>query len=389
MRTRRLRVSHAFHSVRMDGMLAEFGEVLRSVEFRAPSVPVVSNVSGAVAGEELCSPEYWVRHVRETVRFADGLDALREQGVGSFLELGPDGTLAALVDGDGVSALRRDRPEPLTVMAALGGLYVRGVEVDWDAVFPGGRRVDLPTYAFQRQRFWLESASDQPATSAVDTAFWDAVERGDARALGIDEEQPLSAVLPALASWRRARQEQSVIDGWRYRLGWTPVPAVFGEASLTGTWLVVVEPGADGTDVAAALRSAGADVEVVTVMTSAELSAGPVAGVVSLLSVEATVSLLQAFVAAEIDAPLWCVTRGGVSAVDGDLVDPDQAGVWGLGRVIGLEHPDRWGGLIDLPAELDDRTGKALVGVLAGDSGEDQVAIRATGVWGARLMRAA
>ncbi|MGW4081389.1 acyltransferase domain-containing protein, partial [Streptomyces asiaticus] len=271
VRTRRLRVSHAFHSVRMDGMLAEFGEVLRSVEFRAPSVPVVSNVSGAVAGEELCSPEYWVRHVRETVRFADGLDALREQGVGSFLELGPDGTLTALVDGDGVSALRRDRPEPLTVMAALGGLYVRGVEVDWDAVFPGGRRVDLPTYAFQRQRFWLESASDQPATSAVDTAFWDAVERGDARALGIDEEQPLSAVLPALASWRRARQEQSVIDGWRYRLGWTPVPAVSGEASLTGTWLVVAEPGADGTDVAAALRSVGADVEVVTVVTSAEL----------------------------------------------------------------------------------------------------------------------
>ncbi|GDY50974.1 hypothetical protein SVIO_015970 [Streptomyces violaceusniger] len=233
--------------------------------------------------------------MRETVRFADGLETLRGLGVGSFLELGPDGTLTALADGDGVPVLRRDRPEPLTVMAALGGLYVRGVEVDWAAVFPGGRRVDLPTYAFQRQRFWLESASDQTATSAVDAAFWDAVERGDARALGIDEEQPLRAVLPALASWRRARQEESVIDGWRYRLGWTPIPAVSGEAGLTGSWLVVVEPGADGTDVAAALRSAGADAEVVT---SAELDAGPVAGVVSLLSVEATVSLLQALVAA-------------------------------------------------------------------------------------------
>ncbi|WP_425574731.1 beta-ketoacyl synthase N-terminal-like domain-containing protein, partial [Streptomyces asiaticus] len=232
VRTRRLRVSHAFHSARMDGMLAEFGEVLNGVEFRVPSVPVVSNVSGAVAGEELCSPEYWVRHVRETVRFADGLDTLRELRVGSFLELGPDGTLTALADGDGLPVLRRDRPEPLTVMAALGGLYVRGVEVDWDAVFPGGRRVDLPTYAFQRQRFWLESASDQPATSAADTVFWDAVERGDARALGIDEEQPLSAVLPALASWRRAWQEQSVIDAWRYRLGWTAIPAVSGEAGL-------------------------------------------------------------------------------------------------------------------------------------------------------------
>ncbi|MCQ8195690.1 acyltransferase domain-containing protein, partial [Streptomyces rugosispiralis] len=105
VRVRRLRVSHAFHSARMDGMLAEFGEVLQGVEFRAPSVPVVSNVSGVVAGEELCSPEYWVRHVRETVRFAEGLSTLRELGVGSFLELGPDGTLSALVDGDGVSVL--------------------------------------------------------------------------------------------------------------------------------------------------------------------------------------------------------------------------------------------------------------------------------------------
>ncbi|WP_325116456.1 type I polyketide synthase [Streptomyces sp. GMR22] len=389
VRTRRLRVSHAFHSARMDGMLAEFGEVLSGVEFRAPNVPVVSNVSGAVAGEELCSPEYWVRHVRETVRFADGLDTLREQGVGSFLELGPDGTLSALADGDGLPVLRRDRPEPRTVMAALGGLYVRGVQIDWDAVFPGARWVDLPTYAFQRERFWLEPSPERPATSAVDAAFWDAVERGDLGSFGIDVEQPLSAALPALSSWRRARQEQSDIDGWRYRLGWTPIPGVPGEPGLTGTWLVVVEPGVDGTDVAAALRSAGADAKVVTVMTSAELNAGPVAGVVSLLPVEAAVALLQTLVAAEVDAPLWCVTRGGVSVVDGDLADPDQAGVWGLGRVIGLEHPDRWGGLIDLPAELDDRAGRVLVGILAGDTGEDQIAIRATGTWGARLTRAA
>ncbi|MBU3869451.1 KR domain-containing protein, partial [Streptomyces sp. 4503] len=113
-----------------------------------------------------------------------------------------------------------------------------------------------------------------------------------------------------------------------------------------------------------------------------------VAGVVSLLSVEATVSLLQNLLAAGVDAPLWCVTRGAVAAVDGDVVDPDQAGVWGLGRVIGLEHPDRWGGLIDLPAVMDDPTEEALATVLAGDTGEDQIAIRATGTWAARLTRA-
>ncbi|WP_432445645.1 type I polyketide synthase [Streptomyces rapamycinicus] len=383
VRTRRLRVSHAFHSARMDGMLAEFGEVLNGVEFCAPSVPVVSNVSGAVAGEELCSPEYWVRHVRETVRFADGLSTLREQGVGSFLELGPDGTLTALVDGDGVPVLRRDRPEPLAVMAALGGLYVRGVEVEWDAVFPGARRVDLPTYAFQRERFWLESSPGRPVTSAVDAGFWDAVERGDAEALGVDAEQPLSVALPALASWRRARQEQSVIDAWRYRLSWAPVTGP--SSQLSGLWLVVVEPDEAEADVVAALRGAGAEVRVVTID---ELDAGPVAGVVSLLSVEATVSLLQALVAAGGDAPLWCVTRGAVSVVDGDVVDPYASAVWGLGRVIGLEHPDRWGGLIDLPTAWGERTSGLLCSVLSGATGEDHTAIRGDEVLGCRLSRA-
>ncbi|WP_437113986.1 type I polyketide synthase, partial [Streptomyces violaceusniger] len=391
VRTRWLRVSHAFHSSRMDGMLAEFGEVLGSVEFRAPSVPVVSNVSGVVAGEELCSPEYWVRHVRETVRFADGLDTLRGLGVGSFLELGPDGTLSALADGDGLPVLRPDRPEPLTAMAALGGLYIRGVQVDWAAVFPGARRVDLPTYAFQRERFWLEPSSAQPATSAVDAAFWEAVERGDFGSFGIDAGQPLNAALPALAAWRRVRQEQSVIDGWRYRLGWAPIPQVSEEPVLTGTWLLVVEPGGGADDLTGAMRAAGAEVRMVTVAEVAELAevAAPetvpaTAGVVSLLPVEETVLLSQTL---RTTAPLWCVTRGAVSVVDGDVVDPDQAGVWGLGRVIGLEHPDRWGGLIDLPPVVNEGVGAWLCRVLSGGTGEDQVAVRAAGAWGARLTR--
>ncbi|WP_425581553.1 type I polyketide synthase, partial [Streptomyces yatensis] len=380
--TRWLRVSHAFHSSRMDGMLAEFGEVLRGVEFRAPNVPVVSNVSGVVAGEELCSPDYWVRHVRETVRFADGLDTLRGLGVGTFLELGPDGTLTALADGDGLPVLRPGRPEPTAAMEALGGLFVRGVEVDWRAVFPGARQVDLPTYAFQRERFWLEPSSAQPATSAVDAAFWNAVERGDADVLGVDAEQPLSAALPALASWRRARREESVVDAWRYRVTWTPV--VGPPSQLSGLWLVVIESDGAETDVVAALRASGAEVRVVTVE---ELDAGPVAGVVSLLSVEATVSLLQNLLSAGVDAPLWCVTRGAVSVVDGDVVDPYASAVWGLGRVIGLEHPERWGGLVDLPTSWDERTSGLLCSVLSGATREDHTAIRGNEVFGCRLSR--
>ncbi|MFH8979111.1 SDR family NAD(P)-dependent oxidoreductase, partial [Streptomyces sp. NPDC017890] len=188
-KTRRLRVSHAFHSPLMDDMLAEFGEALRDVEFRAPRIPVVSNVTGAVADRELCAPEYWVRHVREAVRFSEGLTRLRDLGTTTFLELGPDGTLTALAQAGAagreaafVPALRAERPEPATVVTALGQLHVRGVQLDWRALLPGARRVELPTYAFQRTRFWLE-----PSRTAGEAADF---------GLGALEHPLLSALVP-------------------------------------------------------------------------------------------------------------------------------------------------------------------------------------------------
>ncbi|MFF7130687.1 SDR family NAD(P)-dependent oxidoreductase, partial [Streptomyces sp. NPDC008240] len=159
----RLRVSHAFHSPLMDPMLEDFRRVVEGLEFSAPSLPVVSNLTGRIAAsEELCSPDYWVRHVREAVRFADGIRTLTATGVTRFLELGPDGVLTAMAaesaDADAVFAavLRKDRDEEWTTLQALARLYVDGAKVDWTAVFTGtgAHHVDLPTYPFQHQRYW-------------------------------------------------------------------------------------------------------------------------------------------------------------------------------------------------------------------------------------------
>ncbi|MEU4898936.1 SDR family NAD(P)-dependent oxidoreductase, partial [Streptomyces sp. NPDC044780] len=161
-RVRRLRVSHAFHSSLMEGMLEDFRRVAESVEYAEPRIPLVLNVSGQVGAPD--GAEYWVRHVREAVRFHDGVRALAAEGVATFVELGPDGTLSGMaqdsVAGVSVPVLRRDRPEPETLMAAVAHAYVRGVPVDWTASLPAGaRQVDLPTYPFQRQRYWLRSSS--------------------------------------------------------------------------------------------------------------------------------------------------------------------------------------------------------------------------------------
>ncbi|WP_456043568.1 SDR family NAD(P)-dependent oxidoreductase [Streptomyces rochei] len=163
-RTTRLKVSHAFHSPLMEPMLDEFRRVASGLTYHAPAVPVVSNVTGRLAEPgDLQDPEYWVRHVRGTVRYHDGIRTLEGEGVRTFVEVGPQAVLAGLGCGEDavfVAAQRRDRAEAVQLVTALGELHTRGVTVDWQAFFAGrgARTVDLPTYAFQRERFWLDAA---------------------------------------------------------------------------------------------------------------------------------------------------------------------------------------------------------------------------------------
>nr|BAA76543.1 polyketide synthase [Micromonospora griseorubida] len=177
-RVRRLNVSHAFHSPHVDEVLEEFRKAAAEVRYGRPLVPVVSNVTGRVATEdELGSAEYWVRHLREPVRFHDGIRTLLDRGATTLVELGPDGVLCGLAaqcldpDRDEVAlvpALHRTSGEVRSLVAAAATVHVRGHDVDWNGFFAetGARRVDLPTYAFQRQRYWASVSppgSDQTA----------------------------------------------------------------------------------------------------------------------------------------------------------------------------------------------------------------------------------
>ncbi|WP_409235911.1 SDR family NAD(P)-dependent oxidoreductase [Streptomyces sp. PA5.6] len=171
-----LEVAHGFHSALMEPMLADFHEVLDQVAFAAPRLGAVSTVTGGSAVGEWSSPDYWVRQVREPVRFADAVQELEARGVGRFVELGPGSVLSGLLSGcvqnpgsTVVASLRGGRGEVESVTAALARVHVVGQRVDWEAFFDGrggsGRRVELPTYAFQRQRYWLQESSGSDAGS--------------------------------------------------------------------------------------------------------------------------------------------------------------------------------------------------------------------------------
>ncbi|EPH42908.1 putative Oleandomycin polyketide synthase, modules 5 and 6 [Streptomyces aurantiacus JA 4570] len=451
-KVRWLKVSHAFHSPLMAPVLDDFRKVAENLTYRDTALPVVSNLTGRLAtADELKDPEYWVRHIREAVRFHDGLTALTDFGVSTLLELGPDSVLTAMAHDTVtdpaaqtglIAALRKDRPETDTFLTALAKAYVRGVEVDWTPLYapatPRGR-VDLPTYAFQHEHYWLNPLEQTAAAAAgggadpVDARFWQAVEDEDLAALTgaleVDEEAPFRSVLPALTAWRRQRHEQSELDRRQYRIAWKPLAKV-ARPALTGTWLVVAPAGETDepwTDASVrALEQGGARARVLRVEPrdaggselreqvraaladhgGSEEQGTPVTGVLSLLAcgptperseapetskthavdgetvpadVLRTLALVQALGDADVAAPLWVATRGAVSVGASDAVaEADRAAVWGLGRVAALEHPERWGGLVDLPGTPDARATTRLAQVLGAASGEDQVAVRGT-----------
>ncbi|WP_198943108.1 type I polyketide synthase, partial [Actinophytocola xanthii] len=417
VRTRRVAVDYASHSAQVELLRDELPDQLAGIAPRAVRIPFYSTVTGGWLDGTEVDGRYWYENLRRTVAFAPAVGALLADRYRLFVEVSPHPVLTVgigeSIEAAGVPAaaggtLRRDDGGTDRLLTSLAELWVRGAPVDWAPSFAGtgARRVDLPTYPFQHDRYW-----PPPAPRTGTDTFWDDVERHDladlAEHLGVDEHA-LGAVVPALSSWRSTRRAESEVDSWRYRVAWRPVRHLEPPA-LTGTWLVVSTQ--DSEAVAAALAAHGATTRAVTLtdgMDRADVAAAlgeptGVAGVVSLLAADEapstahpalpaglvlTLALAQALGDREVDAPLWCLTRGAVATEPADRLDhPLQALVHGLGYAGALEEPHRWGGLVDLPETLDEQAGARLAACLsAGD--EDQLAIRPTGVFARRVVRA-
>ncbi|MEY9932522.1 acyl transferase domain-containing protein/acyl carrier protein [Catenulispora sp. GP43] len=426
-RVRRLRVGHAFHSPHMDAIAGEFREAATKLRASAPRIPVVSTLTGRpLSAAELADPDYWVRQAREAVRFHDSMLYLAGKGVGRWVEVGPGGALTGMVHeslGNGsspplaVDLMRSDRSEARTVVTGLARLHVSGLRTNWSAFYAGSgaeRVYDLPTYAFQRSRFWM--GTDRRRGGGAEAGigaegFWRAVEQEDtaglAELLRMDRSQGpalLDAVLPALTRWHRERQANAVLDGQRYHVAWEKVPTGAGDAQVLGPgWCVLVPESVVGSadGLIAGLTGGGARLVRVPgdvcdpVRLRQQLREGnselPYA-VLSLLALDERPASDQPWLSAGFKATcalvealrgtttrVWCATFGDA---------PSQATLWGLGTVLASEQPDLWAGLVDLSPEADAAQLAGLGRLLDEGTAENELALRPTGLFARRLHRA-
>jgi acyl transferase domain-containing protein len=480
-KTRKLDIPVAAHSPLLDPVLDQFEQAVRRVTLAPPKLSVVSSMTGRLVSTELTDPAYWRHHLRNTVRFADGIATLCEQGINLFLEVGPGTTLLGLAEqindkvrgwqGDKVNnshpltlspphlvmlpSLRKSQPDWQQMLTSLGELYVRGVAIDWQAFHqlsgaPWARRkVALPTYPFQRQRYWIETAAvtpPPPSTTPTATPLLQAIQQGDVQRLlaliqaggnfSTIEQQALPALAERLIAQQRQQAIQAEIQDWLYEVRWQP--SLFTEAETDGTlpqaWLIFADARGMGELLAVHLRQQGANVTLLYPgdsyggMADQQVQIRPghaedyhqlvarlpaQSGVIHLWSLDTppfvpgtdplqatahgcntVLHLVQALAQQQTPiAGLWLVTQDTQAVQQADqLTGVLQSPLWGMGKVIALEHPELHCVQIDLDGALPLSQQASLLAAelrltMPAHSYETQIALRHRVRYVARLTR--
>jgi NAD(P)-dependent dehydrogenase (short-subunit alcohol dehydrogenase family)/acyl carrier protein len=421
IRYTRLKVSRAFHSPEMAPMLGEFAKIARSVPYSPPKIPLVSLVTGQTIGEEIAQSDYWCGHILEPVRFAEGIEAIDQLGYRVYLEIGAKPILAAMGQtciGEErlwLPSLHPERGNLREMLGSLAQLYCRGVKVDWRGVDGelSCRRVSLPTYPFDRQRFWHEPKSTPPQkeSTLATTPILEALQKGDTETLlsrltatenlSDGEKQVLPKLLDLLVREHRQCIDSSLLQEGLYEIQWRPVEIPPSAGLKSERWLIVADNQGIGENLAQYLqgkndrcflvypeeefRDLGQGRYGVNFQQSDALSAlgnhigqGSL-GIIDLLSLNHTgeedldaqaMQEIQLFDSVRLLAlarflserdgetsnRLWVVTRRGIESPK-TSVSPISGAIWGLGKTLALDYPTLWGGTIDLDEQpLEENT---------------------------------
>ena len=383
----RLPVSHAFHSSLLDPCLAQLLQSAERAQPRPATLPLVSNLSGELNRGEMSSATYWVDQARQAVQGVKAMNSMKEEGIGIFLELGPSPTLLSMarrclpdLAAQWVPSLRPGEQESESVTRALAQLYVAGVDIHWSKVFPEGsfQKVDLPTYPWQRRRFWAESRRHGGMLSRLEASGLLSSEElaKVKRALKDSPKEDAPSVLPAYElAWTQVFDSKAEREGEVWILSGSE-PAVL--RTVEEAWgqrqtLKIVSP--EPELLAAALREHGPSSRLLY------FCQGPEAGDSQDCYWDDLVDtslLLTRILDRMPQGKLHLVTRN-AGPSDNSLADWKQAGMWGFAHSVALEFPSRWGGVIDSTPNQDwSMLSKAL--------DHSRVALRESGLWTPQLQ---
>ena len=435
-----LDTSHAFHSALLDPALDAFESYANGFEFGSPQRILICNRTGTALGRNAkLDGAYWRRHSRQPVEFAKGVATLAELGCTLLLEIGPQPVLTAAAlrawpdtaaTPKAIPSMRRNVADHRQIAEALAGVYVAGHLPDFGALVPEpAHKVDLPPYPFEHRQYWFahqQTEAEHPSSrdNAARTEAVQLLEDGRIEELAalLDSAGGTHTTAEILkkfaAQHNRQRSAQSIAD-IRYEIRWekSETPAASLQAGPGDLWLLVGDdaavagplgdaltagghrhrvlglPASDADEerLVAELRAATQDESTVRVLHVAAPDSDP-SSMRSLLRMQhrilgGTQRLFRAASAAELHGSVWVITQGAQRITDTDTVSPEQSALWGFCRAAALEYPQLWGGLADLSGDGADEW-SALVRQIAGHApGEDQVALRANGVYVPRLIR--
>lgn len=464
IKTKRLVVSQGFHSPLMEPMVAEFREVAESVTYSAPQLPLVSNLTGQVVDSAIATADYWCQHIVKPVQFANGMQALSDLTLSALLEVGPHPVLLGMGRScvantwaeqlSWLPSLRRGQSDWAMVLEAIAGLYVQGVPLDWSKISQEPcQQVALPTYPFQRQRYWVGSAATQSSTQTTLTPVLEQLQQGkietltnvlqqQGSSLSTAEQTALPRILELLAQTHQRQEQQAELQGWCYELQWQPVSQTQVPAK-SGNWLILADQQGIAPQMVARLEARGCQCYQVyagsqwvekddntwsvdtqetdqgfnnLLQSLATQDVTDFQGILYLWGLETatgfqkeawtaeTLATAQQFtcgglltlmqVLAKHDmtgTDCWVLTQG-AAAVDHSAIRESalvQTTLWGLGRVLANELSDSWGGLIDLPQQITDTVLDQVASELVAGDGNNQLAWRSEQRYVARLVAAA
>ncbi|MGK7942439.1 MAG: type I polyketide synthase [Crocosphaera sp.] len=446
IKTKLLQVSHAFHSCLMEPMLAEFEAVASQITYHPPQIPIISNLTGELVQETMATPQYWVSHVRQTVRFAQSIETLHQQGYQIFLEIGPKPILVGMgrqclpeEAGTWLPSLRPVKTDWQQILESLGNLYIQGIEINWSRFEKDylSHQVELPTYPFQRQRYWLETkkTDNQIKIDNLQQLQKNLEQTGQ---LGEAEVKLLPKLLQLLVQQQQKNIETSSIQDLFYEIQWKLKPRKVeskGKKRQSGQWVILADSQGLGEQIAEKLTSFGDKCDLVFVGKSyhqennrwyinpsqkddfqklwqqLNISSNPsLKGFLHLWALETTetenldlnslkanqtltcASLLYSLqtlaeMSLKASPKLWLVTQGvqTIKAQKRPLAIA-QSTLWGMAKVVALEFSEWWGGIIDVDSNASVKEVAHLLLEIENSQGENQIVFRNNNRYVPRLV---